>query len=252
MNLGEMETEVREMFGFPNPVTGGVDKLVQATIWKYINDAFSNMVNAIDGIEKYIEFTVQTDWTLTVTVGSATLSLLPLAQGDHQAIKIADLRTWGELINLTEGSGQPRSLRRTIFNERGWKSDQVSTQNYFDEYDVIPLGLILIPRIDQTNRLGLYYRKVATEMTLTGDEPDAEIKAEYHNKYPILYAAKMLCLSKDDTRLPIFNELAGGKDRSGNYTGALGEFVDDYQFGDLGTESHTVENASQTGEYFVR
>ncbi len=256
MNLGEIETEAREMFGFPSPASGGTDKLVQATVWKYINDALSNMVNAIDGIERYIEFTVATDWTLTVTVpasGKPTLTKTALAGGDHQAIKVSDLRTWGNLVNRTDGTGQPRSLRRVVYQERGWKQDQVSSQNYFDEFDIINQGLVLLPGSSQTNTISLNYRKVATAMTLTGDTPDSEIEAEYHNKYPVMYACKMLAIQKDDTRVNWFAGEAGGWDENrGEYVGMLGRFVDDYQLGDLGAESHSVENSAQSGEYFVR
>lgn len=167
MNLGQMEIEVREMFSFPEVATGGTDKLVQLSIWKWISDAFTNMVNAIDGLETYIEFTITTSWGFTITVpvaSGATISGTVLDGGDHRAFRVSDLRTWGEIVNLTDGTGQPRSLLRVVYNETGWKADQVQEQNYFDEFDIINLGMVLLPTINQTNTIGLHYKKAATEL----------------------------------------------------------------------------------------
>lgn len=256
MNLGEIETEVREMFGFPTPAVGGTDKLVQTTIWKLINDAFTNMVNAVDGLPHYIEFTVDTSWAFTVTAPAgetATISKTSLDGGDHYAFKVSNLRTWGDIINLTEGSLEPRSILRVVYNELGWKQDQVKTQALFDEFDIINHGLVLLPIIDQTNTIGLDYKKKATEMTLTTDTPDSEIETEYHNKYPVQYACMMLALSKDDTRMGTFNEVAGYRIPGTNqYTGMLGAFVDDFQLSDLGAESHTISGSYLSGDYLAR
>jgi hypothetical protein len=255
MNLGEIETEVREMYGFPTPAPGGTDKLVQATIWKYINDAFSNMVNALDGLPHYIEFTVDTSWVFTVTAPageSATISKTSLDGGDHYAFKVSNLRSWGDIVNLTDGTGQPRGLSRVIYNERGWKSDQVKTQSYFDEFDIGNHGMVLLPKIDQTNTIGLDYQKKATEMTLTTSTPDSEIETEYHNKYPVMYACMMLALSKEDTRMGTFLELAGYKDKNGNFAGMLGDFVDDFQLSDLGTESYSIAGSHGPGDQLTR
>lgn len=252
MNLGQIETEVREAFGFPTPATGGVDKLVQATIWKHINDAFTNMVNAIDGLPYYIEFTVDTSWAFTVTVPVAsppTISKTALDLGDHYAFKVSNLRTWGDPINLTDGSGKPQGFRRVVYNARGWKADQVQTQDDFDEYDIIGHGMVLLPRIDVTNTIGLYYRKKATKMTLTGETPDSEIEDEYHNKYPVMYACMMLALSKSDDRLGTFREIAGYRTRDGDYTGMLGDFVRDFQLSDLGAESYSVAGSGYSTDY---
>jgi len=244
MNLGEIETEVREMFGFPAPAAGGTDPLVQATIWRYINDAFTNMVNAVDGLPSYIEFEVDTSWALSVTVGAATLSSIALDGGDHYAIKIAGIRAWGDIINLTDGSAQPRGFRRVVYNERGWKADQASTQGYFDEFDITNDGLILLPKIDQTNTIGQHFKKRATPMTLTGSTPDSEIEDEYHNKYPVMYACSMLALQKEDTRFQAFRELGGYKDKNTKeYTGMIGDFVYDFMLADLGAELHSIADS---------
>jgi len=208
MNLGQIRTEVREAFGFPDPIGGGDDYLVTATINKYINDAFRKMVNAVGGLATHIEFTITTSGVITITVpagSTVTDSRTSLDGGAYYAHKLSNLKSWGDFVNITNGIQSPEPIIHKVFHEHTHLTDYAGTAALYDGFDFSEFGFILMPRITQTNIISMDYKKAATAMSSDGDSPDTEIEAEYHNAYPVFYAAKMLCLTKGDNRYAGFD-----------------------------------------------
>lgn len=186
MNYQEMVDLVRTYIGFPEPAAGATDRLSNTDILRWLNDGFDKMSNEVYGLEKYTEFEIQADGTITVTEPasgedppSITLNNPPLQS--YPSFDISDLRSYVSFVNKTDGVNDDgrRIMKKKSIDDHNYQGSFNTVASFYRWYDLSGTnGFVLLPlTIDQTNTIGIKYRKDFTRNAvstpvITGDGLD--------------------------------------------------------------------------------
>jgi len=179
-DYAELVTLVRRKVGFPPPETGGDDKLSDAVVIEYLNNAFDQMCDAIFGFDRYVEFTITAAGVITVTDPTTAAEQPTVAAtadpvlGSYPVYTISDARSYEKVENKTVPivAGAAREMVDRPINSRSLQGTYNSTVTYYVYYSIQGTrGFTMLPlTITQTNTIGITYRRKFTRYAVT--DPD--------------------------------------------------------------------------------
>jgi len=166
-NYSELVALVRRKVGFPEPEAGGDDKLSNAVILEYLNNAFDQMADAIYGFDAYVEFTITAAGVIVVTDPTTNppdvAATADPVLGSYPVYTVSDARSYR--------SGENKSAdvlddsRRIMVNkplDQSWlQATYNSTVRFYKYFSVQGTrGFTLLPlTITETNTIGITYGK---------------------------------------------------------------------------------------------
>lgn len=174
-NYSQLVTLIRRKVGFPEPETGGDDKLDNDTIIGYINDACDAMTDGIYGFDDYVEFTIDAAGTITVTVPAApaaqpTVAARTPAVGGYTFYTIDDARSYEQFENKTAeiDDSDDRIMIKKPLNDPLLQATYNRTVTYLRYYSLdgtrgwaMPYGTLGV-----TNTIGVTYRRTFTRYSI--------------------------------------------------------------------------------------
>lgn len=208
-------SQARYEVGFPEPPTGGDDRLTNAFITRHLNWAHAEMSRVIGGFPAYMEFTVTSDDTYELIwpiAAPPTLTKSTVTSSNEQVwFTLSNARSYGIYqLNLTTAVGDNERVLYRIDSQRpDWQSRLRTGTDYIQYYDIHPnLGYRVLPPVDVTNTIGLYYRANPNPFVYTGTDSDiatlyASIPEEFEQTI-IDYAAHRAALRLDDIKAKAF------------------------------------------------
>ncbi len=161
MNLGDLKTQVKRIFGDESEV-----QLTNADIVRWANNAQVHFVMNNEGILEVPSFASALAGIQEYTLPTDLLVL------DSVSFKASGQSSFFTLTG--------RSLKEFDEYLNGWDGSQYGTGTpvYFHKY-ANKLRLFPIPDIDGTNNIKIYYRK--RPVALVNDTDIPEVPEEYHN-----------------------------------------------------------------------
>lgn len=174
LTTAEAIAEIRDLIDVPEPAAGADDPLSNTNILKWYNEGFEDLVDAIMGIPVYIEFTIDTGGTITVTNSTATPVVtagdIDTTTEDHTWYLIPDVRSYGTFKNLaTDLRESERSIMERVYvDSTDYRHLLYETRDYYELYDFNQdKGFTLLPGIiGVTNTIGINYKQEFVRMHL--------------------------------------------------------------------------------------
>lgn len=171
-NAYELITAVRRMVGFPEPKRNADDPLSNGDILDRINVGYKHIVNVLNGVPAYVEFTVETDGTLAVTKSNSDPVIVTgdivKNEYDFTYYKFPDIKAIGVLENLTDSAykSDDRLMRNVSRYDRSKQGSFHESTDYFYYYDVDKRnGIAFFPKtLNKQNTIGLHYRQNVADL----------------------------------------------------------------------------------------
>lgn len=177
-NFSVLESLVRARVGFPEPATGGKDQLDTDRILEYLNNSFDILSDAIYGVKKYVEFTMDTANAIAVTkpaTNPPTVAAQSPQVGSYPYYTVDDARSYVLFENLTDPvyKTEERIIPIRAFHDPDLQSTFNTTGSKYKCFACVTpdRGFQLAPiTITETNTIGVTYRGTFTRYAVTDAE----------------------------------------------------------------------------------
>lgn len=173
-DYGELIGMAVNKMGYAEPVSGGDDPIDRDDLVRYMNNAFTQMVKTIGGVERYTEFTIDSSSVITVTKpssGAPTIAFEDPQTFTYPAIQISNAYKLLKIENLSAGliNTADRMLYRVGYDRREYQRYFEDSDAYYKYADAAARrGILLLPKtITDTNTIGVTYGAKFTRYSLS-------------------------------------------------------------------------------------